>query len=174
MRLVVLLPSAPEERSAMTSRPPSPEEPAALPRPADPCSGARIDGVSQPGWPLLTTEEHRRGAHTVLTLTGEIDLSNEHTVRAAVELCLRRAPHRLCVDLSGLTFCGVAGVHALRWALRRARAGNSEFQIVGASAWLRRLFDLAEAGDLLAVTRSAAQPVTPSVGSERARPAAEG
>lgn len=136
---------------------------------APPRSAGRSDALAQqscgrldrvPRVPLLETVEDQVGAHAILTLIGEIDLSSAHTVREAVAHCLTRQPDTLSLDVSALTFCDMCGLHALRWALSQAEAGNVEFRIIAADGWMRRLLTLAQADDLLAATPGSEEPVS--------------
>jgi anti-sigma B factor antagonist len=147
----------------MTSlHPISPEGPA-LPNPVAENDAAQrdgqLDGVPRlRSGPLLETLGVQLGAHAILNLAGEIDLSSAHLLREAVAHCLTQQPDTLSLDVSALTFCDVCGLGALRWALSQAKAGNVEFRIVAAHAWMRRLLTLARADDLLAATPDPVYP----------------
>jgi anti-anti-sigma factor len=107
---------------------------------------------SAPPEPLPRVIQTYLGGHTVLALVGEMDASNAHTVREALARCLAPKPDTLNLDLSGLASCGGAGIHSLRWALRRAEADSVEFRIVEPPVWLRRVLTAIEAHDLLGAT----------------------
>jgi stage II sporulation protein AA (anti-sigma F factor antagonist) len=111
-------------------------------------------GVAPPG-PRLRAVPTQFDGQAVLALVGELDTSNTHTVRGAVENCLSRQPDALSLDLSGLTYCGAAGTRSLSWALRRAEADNVEFHIVASPPWLHRVLTAIQARDLLAATSTA-------------------
>jgi anti-anti-sigma factor len=102
--------------------------------------------------PLLQVVPTHFGVQAILTLVGEIDTSNAHAVREAVDHCLARQPHVLSLDLSGLAYCGATGARALRWALQRAEADNVEFHLVAPPPWLRRVLTAIQAHALLAAT----------------------
>ncbi|WP_445187295.1 STAS domain-containing protein [Pseudonocardia sp. Cha107L01] len=113
---------------------------------------------SAPPEPLLRAIPTWRGVDTVLGLVGELDASDTHTVREAVLRCLARKPDTLSLDLSGLTFCGAAGIHCLCWALGRAEADHVEFRIVAAPSWLCRVLTATEDYDLLAAISGPPRP----------------
>jgi anti-anti-sigma factor len=102
--------------------------------------------------PLLQVVPTHFGDQAILALVGEIDTSNAHTVREAVDHCLARQPEALSLDLSGLTYCGATGARALRRALQRAEADDVKFHLVAPPPWLRRVLTAVQAHDLLAAT----------------------
>jgi anti-sigma B factor antagonist len=106
--------------------------------------------------PILRVAAMRVGVQAVVTLEGDIDMSTADTFRAAAADCLGERPARLSIDLSALTFCDCAGVRALQRARCEAAAGDVEFQILAPSGWVRRLFAMAGADDLLAASTGTA------------------
>ena len=107
---------------------------------------------SAPTQPLLRVVPTHFGVQAILALVGEIDTSNAHTVREAVDHCLAQRPEALSLDLSGLTYCGASGARALRWALQRAEADTVKFHLVAPPPWLCRVLTAIGAHDLLAAT----------------------
>lgn len=107
---------------------------------------------SAPTEPLLRVVPTHFGGQAILALVGELDTSNAHTVREAVDHCLAEQPEALSLDLSGLTYCGATGARALRWALQRAEADTVKFHLVAPPPWLRRVLTAIQADDLLAAT----------------------
>ncbi|MEV2240336.1 STAS domain-containing protein [Micromonospora sp. NPDC049891] len=53
------------------------------------------------------------GADRLITVTGEIDMSNAHLIVELAELALRDRLTRLVLDLSGVTFFSAHGIAAL-------------------------------------------------------------
>jgi anti-anti-sigma factor len=102
--------------------------------------------------PLLRVVPTHFGVQAILALVGEIDTSNVHTVREAVDHCLARQPEALSLDLSDLTYCGATGARSLRWALQRAEADTVKFHLVAPPPWLCRVLTAIGAHDLLAAT----------------------
>jgi anti-sigma B factor antagonist len=76
--------------------------------------------------------EHRRGAVgaaavtfdavgvPIITLTGEIDVSNVDSLRATIEPAVETAPERVVFDLTDLEFMDSSGVALLLHAATRA------------------------------------------------------
>jgi len=90
---------------------------------------------------------------TILTLTGEIDLTTTCTLRTEVHRCLRERPAHLSLDLRSVTFCDAAGMRALRWARRQAADVQAKFSIVAPSQRVERLLTVAGATDLLSLVQ---------------------
>jgi len=62
----------------------------------------------------FSCEARADGVQARMALSGEIDTNNADQVARVVATALREhRPHRLSVDLSGVTFLGIAGVRAL-------------------------------------------------------------
>jgi anti-anti-sigma factor len=74
-----------------------------------------------------------------LRLLGELDVSSSDGVIAAVGGFSFNGVAQLEVDLSGLSFCDVRGLHALVAAKRAAAARGLQVSYVGESAFLRRV-----------------------------------
>jgi anti-sigma B factor antagonist len=70
----------------------------------------------------LTVVTHTVGECVVLTLTGELDVTNADQAEEAVRVAWQESPSRLVFDLSRLTFMDSTGVRVLvrarRWATR--------------------------------------------------------
>jgi anti-anti-sigma factor len=69
-----------------------------------------------PGHPvsLLSVQVTARGPITVVTVGGELDMSNAHLFTDLIEHVLEQEPLRLVLDLAGLTFFCAEGVRALQ------------------------------------------------------------
>jgi anti-anti-sigma factor len=59
----------------------------------------------------------QRDAETVVTITGELDISNVEPLDRAVALVLEHRPQRLIVDIGGLEFADSSAIAIwLRWS----------------------------------------------------------
>ncbi|MGH8939909.1 MAG: STAS domain-containing protein, partial [Actinomycetes bacterium] len=58
-------------------------------------------------------DPHRVGAHTVVGVTGEIDVASAPTLRDTLLALLNRGAESLVVDLRGVTFIDSTGVGSL-------------------------------------------------------------
>lgn len=110
---------------------------------------------------IFSVEAETRDGVTVLTVTGEVDLSTAPRLGAAVERALAPgAP--LIVDLAGVEFIDSAGSRALALAEREASARGARLLMIPSAtvshvfriAGLDALFDLyAETAEALAAAR---------------------
>jgi anti-sigma B factor antagonist len=91
-----------------------------------------------------------RGAcETLVTLTGEIDISTGETVRDTLtRAMLQYGPH-LLLDLSCVTFLDCAGLSALMSARRYAENNDGSFHVVAASYQVGKIAELTGLQDLL-------------------------
>jgi len=97
-------------------------------------------------------------AHDWLIAVGEIDLNTAQTLSVAIELAEQRAPPRLTVDLSGVTFIDVSGLRVLLQAARRARTDGRRFAVARPSHQVARLLELTAISQSLDVSDAASPP----------------
>jgi anti-anti-sigma factor len=85
----------------------------------------------------------QRIAHcTVITLPGQLDATNAGSVSEELLRTLNRGPGVLIVDMSGTSFCAVAGVHTLMRARGRASAAGIGLRVVVTATIVRRVLRL--------------------------------
>ena len=94
----------------------------------------------------MSTEERDGGA--VLTLAGEVDLSQVETLSAALERVEANAPDVLVIDLRGVSFMDSTGLRLLLGALRRAEPAGRRLVIVRGQEQVRELFRVAGLADV--------------------------
>ncbi len=91
----------------------------------------------------LTIEARRESDEAgVLTLSGEVDVSNVAEVREAALKLVSDDTKRLIVDLSGVTYIDSSGLGMLVGVLKRLRESGGGLAIAGATARVRRLFEI--------------------------------
>jgi anti-sigma B factor antagonist len=78
---------------------------------------------------LSTISEEHVGGRAVLSVTGEVDISNAADLRTAIERAAARA-FEVWLDLSALTFMDVRGVHALIDARIRLIEANTRLTLI--------------------------------------------
>jgi anti-sigma B factor antagonist len=78
----------------------------------------------------------------VATLHGELDIATIEAVRETL-FSLARDPRQLIVDLTGVTFCGWAGVRMLL-EFQREVAEPGQTVLAGCSRGLLRVMDIAD------------------------------
>ncbi|GHJ58859.1 hypothetical protein NOK12_13770 [Nocardioides sp. OK12] len=96
--------------------------------------------------------------HARLVVTGELDLGSVPTLRDALARALPFATQCLDLDLAGVVFLDAAGLGALVWCQRRARAAGGECRVVASSAVVERLLHLTGTHDLLVALPAVAHP----------------
>ena len=94
------------------------------------------------------------GQGVVLTLPAQIDLTNADEVRDELLRTVNHGPAVLVADMTGTSFCAVAGIHALLHARRRASAAGVGLRVVAGPGTVRRILELTRADRLLDVQSS--------------------
>lgn len=110
----------------------------------------------------------RNGPQLVLVVRGEADVSTAAHLRNSLLAALAFTPEMIVVDVSGLTFCSLAGLDALNEAAVAAQTAGISLQLRGVSRWLswmHRSFP-AQPADL---STPPAQPAAPLVLPEQSR-----
>lgn len=80
------------------------------------------------------------GQTAVVTLPGEIDVTNSEQVEEQLVEVATRCPAVMTVDMTGTNFCDSSGIHALARAHRLAASNGGELRIaIGSSPALRVL-----------------------------------
>jgi anti-anti-sigma regulatory factor len=100
----------------------------------DPCA----DGV--PG--RLVVRSRVIGSELRLLVRGEADMSNAEQLRDELIEAIASWPHATVIDVSGLTFCGLAGLDALQAAQRAGTATGRQVGFAGMSrqlSWLDQI-----------------------------------
>jgi anti-anti-sigma factor len=85
----------------------------------------------------------------VVSPVGEVDVATVDVLRDAARDAVASEPRCLVIDLSGLTFCGSAGLGMLLEACRAAEAAGVHFAIVAGPPIVRRILDITGLGPVL-------------------------
>jgi anti-anti-sigma factor len=89
-------------------------------------------GMSRPhhiNGTLLTIGEERVGRRAVLSVAGEVDISNAAGLHAAIESAAARA-FEIWLDLSAVTFMDSTGLHAMSEARVRLIEANRRLTVI--------------------------------------------
>ena len=86
---------------------------------------------------------------TMVFLAGEIDAASVPVVRRAVDAALTTPPERLRIDVSAVTFCGLAGVREFVQTFERCSREDVRCQLLGVSRTVRSLLVLSGQSQLL-------------------------
>jgi anti-sigma B factor antagonist len=85
----------------------------------------------------------------VVTLPGEIDISNDGQVQYTLTSALDDGTAVLVADAGGTTFCGCSGVTALLLTHHQAAAAGAQLRVVVGSPSMRRILELTTADQVL-------------------------
>ncbi|MFE0654323.1 STAS domain-containing protein [Streptomyces sp. NPDC059534] len=94
---------------------------------------------------LLQVHSLRYEDTVLLCMTGELDLATAPLVDRAVTTALSSRPRHLCLDLTGLVFCDMTGLHALERLSNAAHATHANLHLAGLHPHLQRTLHLLKA-----------------------------
>ena len=97
----------------------------------------------------ITVLEPPGGPPTV-AVRGELDLASAGELRTRLEQLAAGKPDRLVVDLTQASFVDSSGLGAIAGGLRSQRRHGGVVEVVGAASHVRRVFEIAGLGSLLA------------------------
>ncbi len=96
------------------------------------------------------------GQVAVISLPGEIDISNADRVREDLLSIVNRGATLLVVDMSATTFCDSAGINAMVRAFKRATANGTGMRLVVTGPAVLRVFAITGVDHLIDVYPSVA------------------
>ena len=88
----------------------------------------------------ITTKEN--DGTSLVSVVGEVDVSNAGELREAVDAALARAPKKLEVDLAEVAYIDSTGIGVLVGASHRADEAGCVFEVTNPQANVRRVFGL--------------------------------
>lgn len=122
----------------------------------------------------LVLSVHRQDGCTIVTISGELDVSCAYPLREQLLGILGTQGSRLVADLSGVTFCDASGLFAVAAADRRARLLGGVLCVAAPSAPVTTVLQLTGSGSrfaIFATVRDAisglAHPGAPGTGGSR-------
>jgi anti-sigma B factor antagonist len=90
----------------------------------------------------LKVTTRSQGDHTVISVTGEIDLYTAPKLQSELMTALGANPVHLIVDMSGVDFCDSTGINVLLAAHRQARERGGELQLAGPGSATRKVLQV--------------------------------
>jgi anti-sigma B factor antagonist len=78
----------------------------------------------------LSVATRREGAHTIISVTGEIDVYTAPTLRERLNEVVANGEYQLIVDMAGVDFLDSTGLGVLVGGLKRARSHEGSLQLV--------------------------------------------
>lgn len=126
---------------------------------------------------LIDVSPH--GGRVRVTIRGEIDISVEAALEAALQDAVRRSTYGVDLDLSGTAFCDCSGLSCFLVARHRALAAGKTVTIQAASPLVRRLLGVTDTWPLFtlqhrAPSRPACAPGLPAAASAEDAPVGDG
>ncbi len=90
----------------------------------------------------LKVTTRAQGDHTILSVSGEIDLYTAPTLQSELMSALSPGQVRLIVDMSGVDFCDSTGINILLAAHRHARERGGELQLASPGSATRKVLQV--------------------------------
>jgi len=115
----------------------------------------------------LQVAHTQHGAHSILTVAGELDLSTSEPMRAAVDRALDTAGP-VVIDLGGIEFMDSSGLVLLMRAHSAAASQGRRLAII-ASSPVARVLDIAGVRPVLTVYSTLAEALSDGAGEPCAR-----
>ena len=105
----------------------------------------------------LTLQALTVQGHTVLAVSGEIDISTATVLRKAIDTMIQDGTHRLIVDLENVGFMDSSGLNTLISVIRRLGPGS--LLVVASQHHIRRVFSLSGIDQLIPLFGSVAAAI---------------
>jgi anti-sigma B factor antagonist len=100
----------------------------------------------------LKVTTRSQGDHTVISVTGEIDLYTAPKLQSELMSALSGSPARLIVDMSGVDFCDSTGMNVLLAAQRMAREHGGNVELSGPRPAVRKILQVTGLESVFTVT----------------------
>jgi anti-sigma B factor antagonist len=97
--------------------------------------------------------------HTVLDLTGEVDVMSAPVLKETIISHIGRGTSHIIVNLEKVDYLDSTGLGTLIGGLKRTREAKTRLSIVGMNARLRRLFDITGIDKIFAIHDTVDQAV---------------
>ena len=96
----------------------------------------------------LVQSVERTEKETIVTLSGELDVSTIATVREVLDHECGRKPSRILLDLTAVDFVDSSALHAFVVVNRELEAHGGSLRIAGVSDPIRRTFEITQLDQL--------------------------
>ena len=94
-------------------------------------------------WPLrLEVDVRNEGTTSVVAFAGELDLTTAESARDHVDRLVRDGACSVVVDLAGVTFIDLSGLHAIEAMSRAVRRAGGELAIRRPPRMLQRMAEV--------------------------------
>ena len=99
------------------------------------------------GFTEFTTASRRDADRAIARFDGELDYCGEGLARAEIEIALDRGGSELVIDLRGVSFLDVRGVHVLLDARTLCRERHRRLTVIPGPAPVQRVLELCGAAE---------------------------
>ena len=107
----------------------------------------------------LDLESTQRGATSILTLRGEVDVYTAPRLRQAIVDLVDAGSPRVVVDMENVDFLDSTGLGVLVEGWKRARARESDLAVVATQDKILKIFDITGLNKWLAIHRTVDEAV---------------
>jgi len=105
----------------------------------------------------LNVSSRSHGDHTVVIVSGEIDLYTAPKLRSELAAVLSGGhPAQVVVDMSGVEFCDSTGMNVLLSSLRQAREQGGQLEIAAPRPAVRKIIEITGLSSVFTITESPA------------------
>jgi anti-sigma B factor antagonist len=118
--------------------------------------------------PAAGLSRERFAEHTVITLTGDLDIASTPSLRERLHIALRNTGAHVVIDLSGVTFCDASGLALLVGARRRTEPRGTTVALAAPRPQLAKLLHVTGLFRVFTVLPSATTEWIPRPGAEPA------
>lgn len=121
-----------------------------------------------PSSPEAGLTRERLADHTVIAITGELDIASTPSIRERLHVALQDAGAQVIIDLSGVTFCDTSGLAMLVGARRRREAKSATVILAAPRPQLARLLKVTGLLRAFTVHSSVTEAFTAGTGTRSA------
>ena len=107
----------------------------------------------------LVVDVYAEAGHTVLAVSGEVDVYTAHTLRGRLTELIVSGRHQLVVDLSGVDFIDSTGLGVLVGGLNKSIEAGGSLALVCQRASMLRLLEITGLDELFVIHPTTADAV---------------
>jgi len=109
----------------------------------------------------MQVRKEQSGSTTVITVSGDVDLSSSRELQAELREAISSGPSRLIVDLGGVPYMDSSGVATLVEAMQNSRKKGTRLVLCGMGDKVQSIFEIARLDKVFTIVgdRAEAQSV---------------
>ncbi len=97
---------------------------------------------------------------TILTLNGQIDMTNAVELRGAILETLNNPTNKLIINMTDLDFMDSSGLATLVEALQLSKKNNRQLRLVGLQSRVRHVFEISRLDNLFEIFETESEALT--------------